>query len=65
MSANLVLESETEPVLWRGPVVANAIKQFYSETIWGDIDYLLVDMSAAADGIRTAEAVVGALGRTR
>ena len=44
MSANLVLESETEPVLWRGPVVANAIKQFYSETIWGDIDYLLVDM---------------------
>ena len=44
MSANLVLESETDPVLWRGPVVANAIEQFYSETIWGDIDYLLVDM---------------------
>lgn len=44
MSANLVLEKETDPVLWRGPVVAGAIKQFYSDCIWGDIDYMLVDM---------------------
>lgn len=44
MSANLVLENETDPVLWRGPVVAGAIKQFWADTAWGDIDYLLVDM---------------------
>ena len=44
MSSNLLLQNETDPVLWRGPVVANAIEQFYSETIWGDIDFLLVDM---------------------
>lgn len=44
MSANLVLENETDPVLWRGPVVAGAIKQFWGQTAWGDLDYLLVDM---------------------
>ncbi len=44
MSANLVLENETDPVLWRGPVVAGAIKQFWGQTAWGDLDFLLVDM---------------------
>lgn len=44
MSANLVLEHETDPVLWRGPVVAGAIKQFWEDTAWGELDYLLVDM---------------------
>ncbi len=44
MSANLVLEHETDPVLWRGPVMAGAIKQFWSDCVWGDLDYLLVDM---------------------
>ena len=44
MSSNLLLENETDPVLWRGPVIAGAIKQFWSETSWGPIDYLLVDM---------------------
>ncbi len=44
MSANLVLQNETDPVLWRGPVVAGAIQQFYSQCNWGDLDYLLVDM---------------------
>lgn len=44
MSANLVLENETDPVLWRGPVVAGAIKQFWSQCAWGELDYLLVDM---------------------
>ena len=44
MSTNLVLENETDPVVWRGPVLANALQQFYEETMWGDIDYLLVDM---------------------
>ncbi|WP_313993530.1 Mrp/NBP35 family ATP-binding protein [Lancefieldella parvula] len=44
MSANLVLQNETDPVLWRGPVVAGAIQQFYSQCNWGDLDYLLIDM---------------------
>lgn len=44
MSANLVLEDETQPVLWRGPVLGGAIRQFWGDTAWGDIDYMLVDM---------------------
>lgn len=44
MSANLLLDDETQPVLWRGPILAGAIQQFWSETSWGDIDYLFVDM---------------------
>lgn len=44
MSANLVLQNETDPVLWRGPVVAGAIQQFYSQCNWRDLDYLLIDM---------------------
>ncbi len=44
MSTNLVVENETDPVLWRGPMLMGALRQFFEETIWGDIDYLLVDM---------------------
>ena len=44
ISSNLVLEEETEPVIWRGPVVAGVIKQFWTETLWQDIDYMFVDM---------------------
>ncbi len=44
MSTNLVLENETDPVLWRGPMLMGALRQFFEETRWGDIDYLLVDM---------------------
>ena len=44
MSANLVLENEDDPVLWRGPILASAIRQFWAETYWEDLDYLLVDM---------------------
>ena len=44
MSSNLLLAHETDPVLWRGPVIAGAIRQFWSETSWGPLDYLLVDM---------------------
>lgn len=44
MSSNLILEHETDPVIWRGPVVAGAIKQFWQETLWQDIDYMFVDM---------------------
>lgn len=44
MSINLLLENEEEPVVWRGPVIAGVIKQFWNETVWGEIDYLFVDM---------------------
>ena len=47
MSSNLLLKNETDPVLWRGPVIAGAIRQFWSETSWGPLDYLLVDMPPA------------------
>lgn len=43
MSVNLMLPDENDPVIWRGPVIAGAVKQFWSETIWNDIDYLFVD----------------------
>lgn len=44
MSANLVLDDETDPVIWRGPIVAGALQQFWSQCAWGDLDYLLIDM---------------------
>lgn len=44
MSINLLLENEEDPVIWRGPVIAGVVKQFWNETVWGDIDYLFVDM---------------------
>jgi len=44
MSINLLLPDETDPVLWRGPVVAGAVKQFWTDTCWGDVDYMFVDM---------------------
>ena len=44
MSSNLLLEHNTDPVIWRGPVIAGAVKQFWSETLWQDIDYMFVDM---------------------
>ncbi len=44
MSVNLLLPDETDPVIWRGPVIAGTVKQFWTDVIWGDLDYLLVDM---------------------
>ncbi|PWL44919.1 MAG: ATP-binding protein [Clostridiales bacterium] len=44
MSINLLLESEDAPVIWRGPVISGVIKQFWSDVIWNDIDYMFVDM---------------------
>ena len=44
MSINLLLEDETDPVIWRGPVIAGAVEQFWTDVIWGDLDYLFVDM---------------------
>ena len=44
MSVNLLLEDTEEPVIWRGPVIAGVVKQFWSDVFWGELDYLLVDM---------------------
>ena len=44
MSMNMFLEKESDPVVWRGPMVSSAIKQFYSDVDWGNLDYLLVDL---------------------
>ncbi len=44
MSVNLLLDSADSPVVWRGPVIAGTVKQFYSDVIWGDVDYMFVDM---------------------
>lgn len=43
-SINLLLESEDEPVIWRGPIIAGAVQQFWTEVAWGELDYLLVDL---------------------
>lgn len=44
MSVNLLLQNETDPVVWRGPVIAGTVKQFWSDVIWKDVDYMFVDM---------------------
>lgn len=44
MSINLLLENDTDPVVWRGPVIAGVIKQFWTDVVWGDVDYMFVDM---------------------
>ena len=44
MSVNLLLENDTDPVIWRGPVIAGTVKQFWTDVVWTDIDYMFVDM---------------------
>ena len=44
MSINLLLENPSDPVIWRGPVIAGVVKQFWNEVIWNDVDYMFVDM---------------------
>lgn len=44
MSVNLLLENEEEPVIWRGPIIAGVVKQFWTDVMWGELDYLFVDM---------------------
>lgn len=44
MSINLLMDNEEDPVIWRGPVIGGAVKQFWTDVIWGDLDYMFVDM---------------------
>lgn len=43
ISSNLLLENETDPIVWRGPVISGMVKQFWTDVIWGDVDYMFVD----------------------
>ena len=44
MSINLLLENETDPVVWRSPMITGTVKQFWTDVVWGDVDYMFVDM---------------------
>ncbi len=44
MSINLLLENDTDPVVWRGPIIANTVKQFWTDVIWDNVDYMFIDM---------------------
>lgn len=44
MSINLLLENDSDPVVWRGPLIAGTVKQFWTDVIWGDVDFMFVDM---------------------
>lgn len=44
MSVNLLLEHDTDPVIWRGPIIGNTVKQFWTDVLWGDVDFLFIDM---------------------
>lgn len=44
MSINLLLNNDTDPVIWRGPLIASTIKQFWSDVVWGEVDFMFIDM---------------------
>ena len=44
MSLNLLMKNESDPVVWRGPLISGAVKQFWTDVIWGDVDYMFIDM---------------------
>ncbi|MEL7657622.1 MAG: Mrp/NBP35 family ATP-binding protein [Bacillota bacterium] len=44
MSVNLILENDTDPVIWRGPIISGMVKQFWSDVMWGDVDFMFIDM---------------------
>lgn len=44
MSINLLLNNETDPVIWRGPIIGNVVKQFWTDVIWKDVDFMFIDM---------------------
>ena len=67
MSINLLLDHETDPVLWRGPIIAGAVSQFWTDVIWENVDYLFVDMPPGTGDVVSdmfAEAIAKKLGAT-
>ena len=61
MSVNLLLENETDPVIWRGPVLAGVVKQFWSDVVWKDVDFLFVDMPPGTGDVPLTQADLSAL----
>lgn len=62
MSVNLLLEDESAPVIWRGPIIAGVVKQFWTDVMWGDIDYLF-GRYAAGNRRRSFDSISVASGR--
>ena len=54
MSVNLLLERESDPVIWRGPIIAGVVTQFWTDVMWGDLDFLFVDMPPGTSEVRLA-----------
>jgi Mrp family chromosome partitioning ATPase len=52
MSMNLLLEKETDPVVWRGPIIAGTVKQFWTDVVWGDVDIMFIDMPPGTGDVR-------------
>ena len=53
MSINLLLDNDTDPVVWRGPLLAGAVKQFWSDVVWGEVDFMFIDMPPGTGYTRT------------
>lgn len=54
MSANLLLQNEDDPIIWRGPLLGNLVKQFYEDVLWEELDYLLIDMPPGTGDVALA-----------
>ena len=57
MSVNLLLDNDTDPVVWRGSLIAGTVKQFWTDVVWDEVDYMFVDMppgTGDADGLPVA-----------
>ena len=58
MSLNLLIEDEQKPVIWRGPIISNMIRQFWEEVFWGELDYLIIDMPPGTGDVEIGRAHV-------
>ena len=65
MSVNLLLEHETDPVIWRGPVIGGVVQQFWGDVLWQDVDYMFVDMPPGTGDVPPDGLPVPAGGRHR
>ena len=63
MSINLLVENEEDPVVWRGPVIAGAVKQFWTDVVWKDVDFLFVDIEAIRKAALLCRGVYSAVAR--
>ena len=57
MSLNFMIEDENQPVIWRSPVIAGVVKQFWNDVFWGELDYLIIDMPPGNGDVVNCNAV--------